>query len=176
MSLEFIDPEEKARSEEYHLNVKVHVKKITYQDYQSKGYLGLVEEEMVFLEPLESTQRDLFFMAWLPDYEQDPVTKEIVAGHTEVVCKAGHPIYGYFKCSFHRADERFKSQPYLFVMTKSAEEELKNLNGKVLSITVLSQDQEHLGDYVKDYDLVNKKHIHTKLDDLSKITDGEMNV
>jgi hypothetical protein len=173
MSVEFIDPEERARSENYHLNVKVHVKKIAYQDYQSKGLLGMVEEEMVFLEPLESTQRDLFYRAWMPDYEQDPVTKEIVPSHTEVVCKAGHPIYGYFKCSFHRADERFREQPYLFVMTKSAEEELKNLNGKTLQITVLSQDLEHLGDYSKDYDLANKKSVTTQLDDFTQLPLGE---
>jgi hypothetical protein len=176
MAVEFPDPEERARSEEYNLKVNVHVKKIAYEDYQSTGNLGLVEEEMVFLEPLESTQRDLFFNAWLPDYEQDPVTKEIVPGHTEVSCKAGHPIYGYFKCSVHRPDYRFKSQPYLFVMSKAAEEDLKIMNGKSINITVLSQDNENLGDYAKDYDLAAKKYIHTEYDDMTKLPVGEKNV
>jgi hypothetical protein len=170
--LEFPDPEEKARSEEYHLKVKVHVKNISYEDFQSKGAAGLVSEEMVFLEPYEGTQRDLFFMAWLPDFEQDPQTKEIVPGHTEVACKAGHPIYGYFKCSVHRRDERFTTGPYMFVMTKAAEEDLKMMRGKDLILTVLSQDEENLADYSKDVDLVGKKHVHTEYDDMTTKPEG----
>jgi hypothetical protein len=163
MAIEFSDPEEQARSEEYALKCKVHVKEITYEDFQSKGEMGLVTEEMIFLEPYPSTQRDLFFSAWLPDYEQDHITKKIVPTHTEVTCKAGHPIYGYFKCAVHRRDERFNSSPYLFVMTKAAEEELKMLRGKDIIFTVLGQDDENLGDYMKDYDLSGKKDIQVDL-------------
>lgn len=174
--LEFPDPEEKARSEEYHLKVKIHVKTISYEDYQSKGVMGLVSEEMVFLEPMEGTQRDLFFMAWLPDMEQDPVTKEIVPGHTEVTCKAGHPIYGYFKCSVHRRDERFNTGPYMFVMTKAAEEDLKMMRGKELVLTVLSQDHEDLSDFSKDVDLAGKKQVRTEFDDMMVKPEGLDNV
>jgi hypothetical protein len=163
MAIEFSDPEERARSESYHLKAKVHVKNITYTDFQSKGEAGLVTEEMVFLEPYEGTQRDLFFHAWLPDYEQNPVTKEIEPGHTEVTCKAGHPIYGYFKCSVHRRDERFNTSPYLFVMTRAAEEDLKELKGKDLIFEVMGQDDENLGDYMKDYGLSGKKNIDVGL-------------
>lgn len=162
MAIEFNDPEEQARNEEYTLKAKVMVKTISYTDIQSKGEVGLISEEMIFLEPKESTQRDLFYFAWLPDYEQDPTTKKIVAGYTEITCKAGHPINGYFKCSVHRADERH-STPYLFVMTKAAEEELKILNGKDLVFTVLGQGSEDLGDYMKDYDLSGKEKVEVNI-------------
>lgn len=162
MAIEFNDPDERARSEEYTLKCKVIVKEITYEDVQSKGEVGLITEEMIFLEPKEGTQRDLFFSAWLPDYEQDPITKKIVAGHTEVTCKAGHPINGYFKCSVHRQDER-SSVPYLFVMTKSAEEELKQMNGRDLIFSVLGQNDEDLGDYMKDHDLSGKRHVNVNI-------------
>ena len=158
MALEFTDPQETAIEQEYFLKCTVVVKEITYRDYQSKGELGNVTEKMVFLKPHEGTQRDLFYSAWLPEYEQDPVTKELVMGTSEVTCKAGHPIYGFFKCSVHRADERMR-EPHLFVMTKSSEEELKHLDGKDLIISILPASQYDLGDNMKDYELAQNKNI-----------------
>ena len=165
MALEFIDPQELARSENYFLKCKIYVQNITYEDEQSKGVTGLMTEEMVFLEPKEGTQRDLFFNAWMPDYEQDPVTKKIEPGHVELVCKAGNPIFGYFKCSFHRKDERFSKSPYLFVMSKGAEEDLKNMHGREIEVEIMGQDKEELGDFQKDFDLSVKKKITSKLED-----------
>ncbi len=156
MSVEFVDPAEKALEETYHLKCKVLVKDISYRDYQSQGEGAMLTEEMVFLLPQESTQRDLFFNAWLPELEQNPVTKEFESGHSEVACQSGHPIYGYFKCSVHRADERVR-EPYMFVMSKSSEEELKLLRGKDILVTVLPDSQEGKADYAKDYELTTSR-------------------
>lgn len=158
MSVEFPDPQEQMIEQEYVLKCKVIAKDISYEDFQSKGVLGNVTEKMVFLIPKESTQRDLFFTAWLPDLKLDHITKELVADHSEVSCKAGHPIYGFFKCSVHRADERMR-EPYLFVMTRATEEDLKALDGKEILITVLPDSQSNLSDSSKDYELVENKNI-----------------
>lgn len=161
MSVEFPCPEEQARNENYELKCKVHVKNITYEDVQSKGINGLITEEMIFLEPYPSTQRDLFYFAWLPEYEQDFETKKIIPGHTEVVCRAGHPINGFFRCSVHRIDERFNNSHYLFVMSKGAEEDLKAMRDKDIVLTVLNQNLDEKADYAKDFNLSGKSIMDT---------------
>jgi hypothetical protein len=152
--LEFPNPDEKLREQEYCLRCKVVIKEVTYEDFQSKGVLGNVTEKMAFLIPQEGTQRDMFFSAWLPDYEQDS-KGNVVPTHTEIACKTGHPVYGFFRASVHRPDERM-SEPYIFVMSRSVEEDLKALDGKFVIIDVLGDSEIEKADYAKDYELANR--------------------
>jgi hypothetical protein len=155
--IDFPNPEDNLREQEYKLRCKVLIKEVTYEDFQSKGVLGNVTEKMAFLIPQEGTQRDLFFSAWLPDFEQDS-EGNIVPTHNEVACKSGHPIYGFFRASVHRADERVR-EPYIFVMSRSVEEDLKALDGKFVIIDVLADAESEKSDYAKDFALANSPNV-----------------
>ena len=98
---------------EYHLNCRVVVKGQSYQNHQSRGFMGNMTEEMVFLLPLEGSERDRFLTAWAP---QPPDQ------HYELNCMSQ---YGPMKCSIHRPDHRIADSFYLFVMSKAAEDDLK---------------------------------------------------
>ena len=50
------------------------------------------------------------------------------------------------------------SDHYIFVMTKSAEEAFKALNGKEITIVVQPKSMDHLADRQKDYDLSLNKN------------------
>ena len=151
--MQVYDQDEERLNQEYHLKCKVTIKAITYDDTQSTGTTKRTEE-MAFLTPVDSTQKSMFLTAWLPDEED---------GFTEIVALAAHPISGPIRCSVHRRDKRMDSN-YIFVMTKSAEEALKALNGKELLITVLPKNQDKLGDTARDFELTGNKNKGTYVD------------
>lgn len=130
----------------YQLKCKVVAKNVSYEDEQSTG-VQMVSEVFTFLIPEPSTQRDLFYSAWLPE-----TTKECI----EVVCQAGYPIYSPFRCALWRRTQHV-GEIHLFVMTKAVEEELKLMNGENLVIEVLGEQQDNLADHQKDYEIINKK-------------------
>lgn len=145
--LHVYDADEEMLNREYHLKCKITIKPITYDDVQSKGTEKRTEE-MAFLTPVESDQKTAFLSAWLPDFDQK---------WTEIVAIAAYPISGPLRCSVHRADRRM-SEPYIFVMTKSAEEAFKALNGREILITVQPKSKDSLGDQQRDYDLSLNKN------------------
>ena len=132
----------------YHLKCKIQVKEVTYDDCQSKGTTQNTEQ-MVYLIPKESTQLDLFLSAWLPDDEMESY---------EVGLLIGHPVNGPCRASVHRQDGNL-SQPYLFVMSRGAEEDLKQMAGRDIEIIVLGEFEETTLDQAKDYDLALNKNI-----------------
>lgn len=114
----------------YELSAKVVVKAIAYRDEQSKGITN-AEAEMVFLVLRESTERDLFFGAWLPDTLQ---------GSHELGIQMGHPINSYFRAAIMHGNERC-SEKHLMVMTKWVEDILKQLDCQTVNFTVLGEQE-----------------------------------
>jgi hypothetical protein len=145
--MQVYDAEEEALNQEYHLKCKVTVKPITYDDVQSNGTTRRTED-MAFLTPTEGDQKNFFFSAWLPDFGEK---------WTEIVAVAAHPISGPIRCSVHRTDHRMPHS-YIFVMTKSAEEALKAINGREINIVVQPKNKDALGDKQRDYDLALNKN------------------
>jgi hypothetical protein len=132
----------------YIVTCRVLVKEVSYEDEQSTG-TTTVTESLVFLLPEQSTQRDLFYNAWLPDTADTPV---------EIVCEAGHPVYGMFRAALWRRSQ-FTGDIHLFVMSKGAEEELKQINGKRIELTVYGEQEDQAIDGAhRDWELPYNKN------------------
>jgi hypothetical protein len=125
----------------------VEVKHIGYEDYQSKGK-SQAEDDMVFLIPLEGTSRDCLFARWLPD---------VAGSHTEVAAFLPSPVSGLARLALMRRDHRSPENHYLFVMTKGAEEDLKNHHGREMEIDIFGEEHDALLDRQKDFALAGKK-------------------
>lgn len=137
----------------YFLKCEVFVKDVTYLDVQSKGS-DYKTEQLVFLVPLESSQRNFFLDAWLPEY--------LVSENVEVGIRAAYPIHGYFRACLKRPN-KIIDKPHIFVMSRGAEEEFKNLCRAqkgfipIIEIETIGVHEEDLLDSMKDYELPNKK-------------------
>lgn len=140
-------PKVKPEEMRYALKAKVVAKEVTYFDEQSTGTVQ-VTEKLVFLVPEQSTQRDLFFSAWLPDSPEKPV---------EVVCQGGHPVYTPFRAALWRRSQHV-GEIHLFVMSKGAEEVLKEINGQSFAFEVLGQQEDNLADNQRDWELPYNKN------------------
>jgi len=139
-----LNPNEK----EYHLKCLVQVKEISYMDEQSKGSF-INTEEMVFLIPQESDERTKFLMAWLPDTNEE---------HIEVGFEIGNPVYSVFRGAVQRYHKKAQIKvPFIFVMTRAVEEQLKNMNRQFVLIKSLGESDELRLDAQKDYELSNIK-------------------
>lgn len=132
----------------YTFTCRVVAKDVTYEDEQSKGR-ETVTEKLVFLLPDQSTQRDLFYNAWLPETADEPV---------EIVCETGHPVYGMFRSALWRRSQ-FVGDIHLFVMSKGAEETLKALDGRRIEITVYGEHEDQMIDGAhRDWELPYNKN------------------
>jgi hypothetical protein len=137
----------------YTFNCHVVVKEVTYSDEQSTG-TKLVTEKLVFLMPEQSTQRDLFYSAWLPDTDATP---------QEVGCEMGHPVFSTFRAALWRRSQ-FVGDIHLFVMSKGAEELLKPLEGRRLEVTVLGEQEDTRLDEQRDWELPYNKNKGSKVE------------
>jgi hypothetical protein len=156
--MDLYDREEQKYKREYNLKCLVVVKDTTYDDLQSQGSLGLVTEKMVYLKPEPGSETDRFFDAWLPCgkiKKQDGT--EIGRNSFELAVRCGHPINGHFRVAVKRRDQDFPDH-HLFVMTVSAENDLKEMDNKHVFITVLSEDDENMADRAKPSELAINKH------------------
>jgi hypothetical protein len=131
---------------EFYLKVKVLVKKISYLDVQSKGTSNATAK-MVFLIPQEGTSRDLFYAKWLPDIKGEAV---------ELPAILPYPVSGLARVALMRRDER-SDEHYLFVMSRGAEEDLQECADKIIEAQILSEFDDKVLDFQKDYDLPDKK-------------------
>lgn len=96
-------------------NLICHIKPI--KEAIKQGELGGQSEyTAIILIPLESTQRERFLNAWLPEPEE----KNTV----EIPCFIQHPIDSSCRVAIFRRDHRSPDKPYLFVMSKGVEDEL----------------------------------------------------
>lgn len=149
--ISFPNPEDNLREQDYIIKCQVLIKEVGYEDFQSGGKFGSITEKLAFLVPQEGTERDLFFSAWLPAFKQNQ-NKEIVDSHNEVACKTGHPVNGFFRASVHRANKNVR-EPHIFVMSRSVEEDLKNMDGKFIVVNILPDSQSEKADFAKDFQL-----------------------
>ncbi|MEO5348863.1 MAG: hypothetical protein H7836_04380 [Magnetococcus sp. YQC-3] len=140
-------PHLKPEEMRYHLKAKVIAKDVTYQDEQSTGTTN-VTEKLVFLLIEPGTQRDLFYACWLPDTNDTP---------SEIVCMSGHPLNTSFRAALWRRSQ-FVGDTHLFVMSKGAEEVLKEMNGRSISFDVLGQQEDSVADTQRDWDLPYNKN------------------
>jgi hypothetical protein len=124
--MKLIEPTERR----YNLSAKVTVKHVTYRDEQSKG-ISNAEADIVCLIPQESTERDLFFGAWLPD---------TLDGSHELGIMMGHPVGGTFRAAIRHGNEWCREK-HLFVMTKWVEDILKSVPGQITHFHVLGEQE-----------------------------------
>ena len=127
----------------FYLTVKVISKRITFEDLQSRGKRSNQEANIIMLVPEDSTEADLFLNAWLPDQYSEEQLKEThgVKDWSEVVFECGRPVFGFFRGALRRAD-KLSTRPYIFVMTKSAEEALELFVGKKIQLTAIGEGEE----------------------------------
>lgn len=142
MAMEIEDPTER----DYHITCKVIVKEVGYEDVQSKEIVTRTEQ-MVYLVPEHNTQMELFFKAWLP---------EDLDVHNEVVLESGYPIYGYFRGAVQRRNAQCTDH-HIFVMSRGAEEDLKMMHDKRVTLRVLPASDDGRADSMKDFDLANDR-------------------
>jgi hypothetical protein len=150
--IETFDPKQKANEKRYYLSCKVLAKDCSYEDEQSTG-TTMVSEQLVFLIPNTSTERDLFYSAWLPENPNDP---------QELGVTMGHPVYSTFRAALWRATE-YVREIHLFVMSKGAEEILKRLDGQVVNVEILGEQEDYLLDGQVDHDLSLNKNKYEKV-------------
>lgn len=141
-----MDFEQKMPDPEFVLRCLVDVREISYQDVQSKETVQR-SEKMVFLIPQEGTQRSFFFAKWLPDVEKES---------PEIAMVIPYPVNGFVRGCVCRRDHRCPEH-HIFVMSRGAEEDLKNIHGKTIEILVLHESLEYVLDGMKNYDLIGKK-------------------
>lgn len=122
------------------------VKNIAYKDVQSKGTTN-ADADMVFLIPTESSQRDFFFAKYLPDVRGEAV---------ELPALIPYPVSGFARVALMRRDERC-NEHYLFVMSRGAEEDLKECNGRELEVKILDEKEDIVLDMMKDFHIADKK-------------------
>jgi hypothetical protein len=131
---------------EFYLRCRVDVNFIEYEDHQSTGKTA-AQADMVFLVPQESTHRDLFFAKYLPDVAGEAV---------ELPAIIPYPVSGLARVAIMRRDKRCHEH-YLFVMSKGAEEDLKECKGRVIDVQILSENDDNILDFQKDYSLPDQK-------------------
>ncbi len=117
----------------YNLTCEIHLREVTFL-HQDKTGERKDTQEMIFLVPREGTQRDLFLAAWLPEesceygqkedgsYERPEVRRH----YHEIGALGGSPISAPFRCAVFRKDKRFNDAHHIFVMSRGAEDALKN--------------------------------------------------
>lgn len=132
---------------EYTFKCRVVAKEVTYEDEQSTG-VTQVTEKLVFLIPDQSTERDKFYFAWLPDTDLEPA---------EIVCEIGHPVFSIFRAALWRRTQHVNDF-HIFVMTKGVEEILKALHDKSIVLKVLSSADDHKADTQRDWKLPYNKN------------------
>jgi hypothetical protein len=142
----------------YELKCKVLIRERSYQDEQSQG-VTQVTEKMAYLIPCESSERDRFLSAWLPDTDEE---------HFEVGLLIGHPVHGPARATVHRKS-REVPEHHLFIMSRGVEEELKKfsesgwkalraIQKKTVHLTVLSENEELIIDQAQDFALAANKN------------------
>lgn len=138
--IEGFDPANLTKNK-YHLKCKVF--------FYEKGFVDSFDrqrqEEMVCLIPQQSTQQQLFYMAWLPEHPED---------HFELTMLMPYPVNAACRGAIRLPGKDCK-EPNIFVMTKYVEDILKKMRtdgtlkkDDTVDIVVLSEDHDHVADNV----------------------------
>lgn len=119
------------RNSEITLSLKVKTKSRAYTDIQSDGIPRQVEDTFVFLLLDDSDAATEFIDAWLPDGDEVP----------ELVLKCSYPLFRKFRVCFKRPDYHVRDY-HLQVMSKDAEDVLKNMDGKSIVVETVPARNE----------------------------------
>lgn len=140
---------------EYHLKALVLVREKDILQERLNGEKTQIQVTMVYLLPQESSQRDYFYAAWLPEVDEEDAEKYGGQSHYEIGLRVGSPVVGFARTSFHRAT-RDLPEPHFFVMSLGASKDLERFNGRTVEITVLPENTDEILDTAKDFDLANQ--------------------
>lgn len=140
MSEELVSRTSKDR---FYIRAKIVKKKLSYRDHQSWGKEWNNTAEVVLLVPEQSTECDCFYHAWLPEKLSEQEKAQLFGQKewSEIVFEAGSPIFGYFRAALKYPDHLY-DRPYLFVMTKMAEEKLLSYEGQKINLTSIGEEEE----------------------------------
>ncbi len=148
MSIQIAPPELTER--EYYLKCRVEVREIGFLDHQSNK-TEQVTDKFVFLIPTESSQRDMFFSAWLPDMTE---------AHHEVAAMIHAPINSPSRLAVMRRNANCKEH-HLFVMSLGAEQDLKAMiessSNNEVTVTIFSEHNDEQADRARMGDLTFDK-------------------
>lgn len=141
---------------EYHLKALVLVREKDILQERANGEKTQIQVTMVYLLPQESSQRDYFYAAWLPDLDEEDAEKYGGGpSHYEIGLRIGSPVVGFARTSFHRAT-RDLPEPHFFVMSLGASKDLERFNGRTVEVTVMPENTDEILDTAKDFDLTNQ--------------------
>lgn len=137
------DLEGRTTADRYFLTCKVETRKLEYREHQSRKQEWNEQADIIVLLPFSSTEADCFYHAWLPEKltEAEKAALPNESQHSEIVMETGYPLNGYFRGAIKWGDN-VCDQPHIFVMTKRAEELLKQKIGSTISVTVLGDGEE----------------------------------
>lgn len=119
----------------YELECRVVVKERAYRDWKDRQYA----EKMVYLVPIDCSDRVPFFMAWLPDTENE---------RNELVVYVQNPVDSPCRVSIFRANSKHHEH-HLFVMTKAVEDKLRNYNDRIVRVVALPETEDAMADDVQ---------------------------
>lgn len=146
-----IDPCER----EYTLNCLVCKISQSFLATKANGDRVQQEDESIILIPEESSQRDAFFAAWLPDFDlrdENPVLQPLDK-MSELILNIAYPIGAYSRAGVIRSSQ-WCDKPHLFIQTKGVEQDLMLCVGQKLVVTTQDSRKEYdLSVMQKDYDL-----------------------
>lgn len=140
MSEELVSRTSKDR---FYIKAKVVKKRLSYRDHQSWKKEWNNTADVVLLIPEQTTECDCFYNAWMPEKLSEAEKKELFGQKdwAEIVFEAGSPVFGYFRGALKHPDHLF-DRPYIFVMTKMAEEKLIGHEGAKISLTSIGEEEE----------------------------------
>lgn len=120
---------------EYNFWVRILVKEVAAQQGELGGQSSF---NVVLLLPQESTQRQEFYKAWLPDQTYEGEGSEA----PEIIISSGFPLgHAPFRGAVINGS-RFWNAPHIFVMSPRVEDILKNMNGRKILIKVHSSSAD----------------------------------
>lgn len=135
----------------YKLSATIKIVEQSYKDWD----LVNRSHKAVILLPLESTQRTLFYDAWLPSFDEDEASEiEGARYYEEIVFRIDSPI-GLYARGAVILKSKHHSTPHIYLMTAGSDKEnrsdvtellIKLGEGKKIHFTVLREDEEKLAD------------------------------
>lgn len=160
-------------SEEKEYNLKCVIK-IIRQSYKEVSDGRIHESSSVLLLPdMEATETSRFFSVYLPDIasvclecgnedlriynENCPKcdSSRIYTEHSEVPSWIGNPVHSPCRLAVLRKNN-YCTQHHLFVMSTGVEDELRNMNGRSVLLTILPTSQDEVCDTAKSFNRTAK--------------------
>jgi len=124
------------REEEYTFSCKMVKVAKWFEDIDSKNNITKQSTEMVYLVPQDSSQRTLFFDAWLPSYDQETY---------ETVGLLLSPINKPCRLGVRRINADYSEAHHLVLMSPDLEDEISKMisAGKSeITVAILAESNE----------------------------------